>query len=390
MSKILFIGAGWEQDSLISQAKKDGHYVLGINPILDVDVKKKCDRYFICDASDITFHANIASTYNVDAVISDNCDYSLYAATLVSNKLNLNSVGLNQSLLAFNKHRQRTYCERDKSINQPNHFTFQTIEEYKVAAKKLSFPFIVKPNDSRGTLGITIVQDKTLEEEAFFHAILNSPSHQGIIEEFIDGTLFTVDGFCFADKHYSLSLASRKFTKGKRPVTKEIIYPPEAHPTLIKKIQETHEKVVACLGYIKGHTHGEYMVDQNENVFLVECTNRGGGVFTSSTIVPEVSGLNLNKIYINQMLGINTNGASSKNNPCILAFLDFENGNVIKSINSNEINALDYVLNFRSIYSPKDMVEPIDSCASRHMMVAIKGDRKNLEKLKSNLNITYY
>ena len=222
---------------------------------------------------------------------------------------------------------------------------------------------------------------------AFYHAISNSPSRTGIIEEFIEGKLFTVDGYCFDDKHLVLGVASRVFIEGPHPVTKEIIYPAQIGKEIIKRLKVAHNSVVNSLGYKKGHTHGEYIVNSKNEVYLVECTNRGGGVYTSSTIVPEVSKINVNEALINQLVGKKVKSKVPQNNPVILAFLDFEVGKTLRSI---DFISLPNLLKFRSIYSEKDIIESIENCASRHMMLVIKGGTKELLEFKKNLKIKYY
>jgi len=387
IKKLLFIGAGWEQEELIKTAKRMGYEVIATHPHLDESVVGLADRYFVRDSDDIDSHLKLAETFDVDGIITDNCDYSLYTAAFISDKLGLPSVGLPAAACAINKDRQRKRCLSTPYVKQPVFHTFKTIAKYVNSIEAIDFPFIVKPIDSRGTFGVTIVRDESEMMDAFYHAISNSPSRTGIVEKFIEGTLFTVDGFCFDDTHKSLGVASRKFVEGPHPVTKEIIYPAQVSEEIIVKLKKAHNSVVKSLGYKKGHTHGEYIVNSEGTVHLVECTNRGGGVYTSSTIVPEVSGLDLNEALINQMVGNKVESIESDNNPVVLSFLEFEVGKTIKSINTGNHS---YVLKFRSIYGEKDMVESIENCASRHMMLVIKGGIKELEDFKSKLQITYY
>ena len=138
---------------------------------------------------------------------------------------------------------------------------------------------------------------------------------------------------------------------------------------------------------------------KNEKIYLVECTNRGGGVYTSSTIVPLLTEINLNKILIEQSLGIDKYTVSNDDfltkNSAILSFLNLEPGKVIKSINLEELKLLPYVVELRSLYNEKDLVESIENCASRHIMLVIKGDnlqesKDNLEDFKNKLKVEYY
>ena len=70
-------------------------------------------------------------------------------------------------------------------------------------------------------------------------------------------------------------------------------------------------------------------------------------------------------------------------------------GRVIHAINTDELQELEYVLKLRCILGKNDMVETIENCASRHMMLVIKGEtleesKKNYRDFQSKLNVSYY
>ena len=395
MKKVLIIGSGWEQYKLIKEAKSMGLKVIATHPIMNDEGFLISDYNFIRDAEDIESHINLAKSFNVDGIITDNCDYSFYTATVISSILDLPFATIKDGILCIDKHAQRKLVNEK---NNPIYFECRDYESYKYL-NKLNYPYIVKPVDNRGTFGVMIVKDKSNVKEAFYNALSNSPSKRVIIEQFIEGTLVTVDGFCFKNGHRALAVASREYNEGPIPVTNEIIYPAEFSDELNKKLLDNHEDIVRDLGYQYGHTHGEYIVGEDEKIYLVECTNRGGGVYTSSTIVPLLTEINLNKILIEQSLGIDkyivSNDDILTKNSAILSFLNLEPGKVIKSINLEELKLLPYVVELRSLYSEKDLVESIENCASRHIMLVIKGDnlqesKNNLKDFKNKLKVEYY
>jgi len=210
----------------------------------------------------------------------------------------------------------------------------------------------------------------------------------------------TVDGFCFSNGHQSLTVASRKFAEGKKPVTKSVSYPSQHDDELKSLLLRNHQRVVEALGYDFGHTHGEYFVTKNNDIYLVECANRGAGVYTSSTINPLITGIDLNEIFLNQALGsddfqIEHDKKNYMRRAAMLSFLDFEVGKVVKSLNIDEVKRLPFVRQFRTIYSEKQMVESIENCASRHAMLVVDGSDMdevlhNYDIFKSTLNVEYY
>ena len=128
---------------------------------------------------------------------------------------------------------------------------------------------------------------------------------------------------------------------------------------------------------------------ERNDIYLVECTNRGGGVYTSTVIVPLLTAYPINECLINQMLGCDTyepenSGLTSMKCSVMLTFIDFEIGKVIDDINIGEMRKLPYTVRFRSKYGINDMIESIENGAGRHSMVVISANNQN--ELINNLN----
>jgi biotin carboxylase len=397
--KVLIIGSGWEQWSLVETIRNAGHQIIATHPDIHADGFRISDQYYVKDSRDIAGHLAIAQAQQIDAVITDNCDYSLYTAAVVASKLKLPFAGIRQALYSNDKYSQRQ-AVISSGVQQPTFASIRTPEDLDKAVSQIGFPSILKPVDSRGTIGVTIIQNLADLHLAYYDAINNSPSRSLILEKFIEGTLVTVDGFCFSNGHRSLTVASRKFDAGPKPVTKEIIYPAIFTETLNQDLMHAHQKVVNALGYCFGHTHGEYIVTPDEQIYLVECTNRGGGVYTSSVIVPLLTDIPLNEILLNQCLGIDTYQAEELSTgfmkrSVMLTFLDYQVGRVIDHINADQMRTRDYTVRFRSKYGENDMVESIDSGAGRHSMLVIRGENReevyrNLAAFRNDLKIVYH
>ncbi|WP_027002087.1 ATP-grasp domain-containing protein [Hugenholtzia roseola] len=399
MKKILVIGAGWEQYALLETIKEAGYGIVATHPHLRADGFKLAEHFYVKDAHDIAAHLRIATSHGVVGIITDNCDYSFYTAAVIANKLGLPFANIASAIFSNDKYAQRERC-KNTEVYQPQYAKVRTPEDLAQAASSIGFPLILKPTDSRGTFGVTIARHEQALYDAYYEALHYSPSHTLICEKFIEGTLVTVDGFCFKNGHNALAVASRKFERGAKPVTKEIIYPAQFSADLNTRLLSNHERVVELLGYTYGHTHGEYIVTKEEEIYLVECTNRGGGVYTSSVIVPMLTQIDLNKILLHQSLGIDDFevpklGLAFMKKSILLTFLDFQVGKVLKSINVEEMLAKEYTLRYRTIYGENDMVESIENCASRHSMLVLQGANaeetlRNFENFKNDLKIEYY
>lgn len=399
MSKILVIGAGWEQYALIKKIKQQGHYVIATNPNVHAEAFELVDKFFVRESRDFSSHLTIAQTHGISAVITDNCDYSFLTASIVASKLSLAFASVEAALLSNDKFRQRCVCS-NAEIKQPRFEEVRTPNDAFSAAERIGYPVILKPVDSRGTFGVTIVDNPEELHIAYYEAISSSPGVRLICEKFIQGELVTVDGFCFSNGHRSLTVASRKYTEGKKPVTKYISYPSDHSEDIKNRLLENHHNVIKALNYKFGHTHGEYILTPSGGIYLVECANRGAGVYTSSTINPLLTGIDLNEVLINQCLGNDSYNLSCDTNnymirAAALSFLDLEVGRVLKKINHDEVRGLPFVRQFRSAFSEKQMIESVENCASRHLMVVVDGSnqtelKRNYDLFKSTLKIEYY
>ena len=396
---ILVIGAGWEQLALVETLKNNGYYIIATHPNITADGFKISDQYYVKDSRDISGHLSIAESHHVEAIITDNCDYSFYTASIVAAKLKLPFASVQSAIYSNDKFAQRVACKKH-GIKQPEFIKIQTLEELVEASSFIGFPSILKPIDSRGTFGVTIINNLSDLQKAYFDAINNSPARILIYEKFIAGTLVTVDGFCFSNGHKSLTVASRKFEAGSKPVTKEIIYPALFDENINVELMKNHHQVITALNYKYGHTHGEYILTPNNEIYLVECTNRGGGVYTSTVIVPLLTDIDLNEVLLNQSLGtdkfeVSDLSTAFMKRSVMLTFLDYEVGKVIDSMNIEDMKKKDYTVRFRSKYGKNDMVESIENGAGRHSMLVIKGRdtdevRNNLQAFKNDFKIDYH
>ena len=146
MSKILVIGAGWEQYALIEKIKLQGHYVIATHPNVHSEAFELADKFFVRESRDLSSHLNIALSHGISAVIADNCDYSLLTASIVASKLSLPFASVESALLSNDKFRQRCVCS-DAGIKQPKFEEVRTPNEALSAAERIGYPIVLHLDD---------------------------------------------------------------------------------------------------------------------------------------------------------------------------------------------------------------------------------------------------
>jgi len=330
----------------------------------------------VCDLRDLERILKYAEGIKPNAVVSDQCDYSHFAQAVITQRFDLKGPLIRQAQISANKFLQRQLA-KSQGINVPAFKLVTSADEVQEFAGQYEYPIILKPVDNRGSFGVNKIEREEEIENAFYNSLVNSHSRLLLVEKFIDGYEITVDGYVFENGPASLSLAKKGKVDEKRQVSVDIKYPGELAPGLYSEAMRNNEFVIRKLGYTFGMSHAEYIVNPQGEIYLVEAANRGGGVFTSEIIVPNVSGVDILSRYVMDCLGVpaqSFNYGDIQQNEVILKFFSFAPGKIkaIKGIEKLEANQA--VLKYRFAVKPGDEIKIISTDANRHGFVIVKAD----------------
>ena len=353
------------------------------------------DAHELLDPRNLSAAVELARRYEIDGVTADQCDYSRYAALFIGACLGFKDANLTAAQMTTNKRWMRERC-REHQIFQPRFFACRTIEEVASAVEIIGLPVIVKPVDNRGSFGVHKVESEKELWPAFLDALMNAHSREVLVEAYIEGVHITVDGCVDQDgRHHNLAMASKTVTAGEKPIITEVFYPAKIDDGVRNHVFETNQKIMEILGINSGLTHSEYIVDQRGRCFLVETANRGGGVLTSSKIVPYISGVDTSALLISNALQVEfAVKPVPKNVTVVLVFFLFEPGQVINISGVDSAAAMPGVLHLRLlIKSGQTLVHP-QSGAGRHGFAILAGSdeldvSRLYEKVSAAIRIDY-
>ena len=324
-------------------------------------------------------------------MLADQCDYSHYAQSYVSQKLDIPGPSLDTAQASTNKLVQRSICNK-AGITIPKYKLCLNYNDVVIGAEMLKYPLIIKPLDNRGSIGVTKVSSNSQLKHAYETALINSHSRLVLIEEFIHGPEYTVDGYCFSGQPRSLAIAVKKKIGVKSQVSTDIKYPGTTEACLAERLFSINENVAEVLNYSFGFIHSEYIVDDQNNIYLVEAANRGGGCFTSEIIVPAVTDINLVDLYIDDCLNIgNHQFQSPAKHQVMLKFFSLPPGKIKSIVGTTNILNNPNVLKFRLNVKVGDVIKEIQDDSQRHGFVIYTTDnniRHEVEELINQLNVT--
>lgn len=392
MKKILVINLGWEQEPLLDKLAEYDVEIYGIHYDTNYYKKPNYKDVLVTDIRDLEKILTYAKDIKIDAVISDECDYSYFAQSLVAESLNLPGPRIKEAQVATNKYLQREKS-KENNILIPEFKLCITIEDIYDFVTNVDYPIIVKPVDNRGSFGVNKINNIDEIINAYQDSLINSHSRLVIVEKFIAGSHITVDGYAFK-KHgvKSLAVADKNLASDERQVAIEIQYPAIFEKNIYNQILKINEDVNNALEYNFGMIHSEYMVTEDNKVYLIESANRGGGVYTSEIIVPNVSGVNILEQYICDALDINKKFYKNKieKNKIILKFFNLASGKIKRIEGIEEFSKMNEILKIHLSFKKGDLVSSITTDANRHGFVIAKNEVIDINKeVEDNIKVTY-
>lgn len=148
-----------------------------------------------------------------------------------------------------------------------------------------SFPYIVKPTDRSGSLGVCKVEIQEELHRAVENAIDVSFAKEAIIEEYIEGREISVEFFSYKGKHYPLQITDKTTTGAPHFVEIAHHQPAQLNDKEFAKIYQLTAKALTALGIENGASHSEYKITADGRIVVIEIGGRMGGDFIGSDLV---------------------------------------------------------------------------------------------------------
>lgn len=390
--RALVLGASKWQVPLIKQAQSMGLEVVATDMNPNAVGLKIADFGEVVDILDVNANTEIAIEYNVDAIMTDQTDYAMNVVAIVASRLAIPGPTIQVAKNCTNKRlmRERTSA---RNIPNPRFRIAENLVDALSAAADIGFPLIIKPPDNQGSRGVFKIDDQKQLIDLFSDSVQHSRDGLILVEEYIQGTEVTVEGFVANGKLHTLAISEKKHTPPPRIIAMNLDFPPSFPKSTIEKIKQTASDVASALGMTNGPYHGEYIVNDN-GIFLIEAAYRGGGSGTSSHIVPAVSGVNILEKLVDVSLGYDVKIEPIRNDACILKFLQFKPGHVKKITGLEKAVQVSGVQLFEINYQDGEIMPSVTDDSKRHGAIIVSAEtlpdaRRILDMAVSMVEIVY-
>lgn len=318
--KILVVGAGTYQVPIIRKAKELGLQVIATDYNPEAEGFALCDNYEVLDVKDKQGNLNIARKYKIDGVVSFATEIAVKTVAYVAKEMVLPGVSVEAAHNSTNKIQMRKIFE-ENNLPTVSFCEISSLETAFEAAEKLGFPFVLKPAESSGSRGVTVITAKNQISEAFTSAQNHATEKLCIAEAFFEGLECTIEGFSNKGEHTILAVSEKKKLETKYRVATELFYPPSFAKNIVNHIKDVINEAVKALGIEIGSTHSEVIVNlETEELIIVEVAARGGGFGISDKIIQYITGFDPVEALIKTAIGEDVSLETLTSNSAILKF----------------------------------------------------------------------
>lgn len=289
--KILLLGGSAQQIIAIETAKRLGYYTILCDFLPDNPGQNYADKFYLVSTTEKDAVLEVAQKERVDGILAYASDPAAPTAAFVAEKMGLPTNPFKSVDILCNKDKFREFLS-ENGFCTPRAMSFENVKDAKngISAKKFEFPIIVKPVDSSGSKGITVVRSFDDIDYAVEFALSFSRFKRVVVEEFIEkahdyligGDVFVVDGKiqiwgllnCHRDNNINPLV----------PVGKS--YPLDVSDDVFIAVKETLQRIVDDLLIKQGAMNVELVVDKNHRVFPIDIGPRNGG-----NMIPNLLGM---------------------------------------------------------------------------------------------------
>ena len=313
MKKVLVLGAVQGEVPLVKAFQDMGYYVIVAGKGSNYPCCSIADKFYDIDIMDYNLVLSIAKEESVCAVTSNVVERAIRIAAWVTDQLGLEGIGYDTAQVFTNKYKMRVAAEK-VGVGVPSYAEVSNVEQALEFANQHAYPLMIKPVDNGGAKGVTKVHNKDELIRNFQHSLDMSVSDgKVIIEQFIEGEEFIVDAFTHNYICDNTNVSTKEtFDIADLCIVKNVVL--QDAQTCTSRIEQMllaeNKKLVEGIGLKFGITHANYIYQKQEDkVYLVEITSRGGGDYISSHLVELATGVNVSKLLAQYSLGIDVIGS---------------------------------------------------------------------------------
>lgn len=280
MKKILLLGGSPQQVVAIKTARRLGLKTVLCDYLPDNPGQIFADRYYNVSTTKKEEILDVAIKEDVDGIIAYASDPAAPTAAYVAEKLGLPTNPYSSVDMFCHKDKFREFL-RNNNFNAPESLRISDTDYINNLPTRIHFPVIVKPVDSSGSKGVSIVNEINDLESKIEYAMNFSRSHCVIVETYIEKKhkyLIGGDVFVYNSKIVLWGLMNCHRDSSVNPlVPVGKSFPLDLSDDDVLKVKKVLQRIVEKAGIRNGPMNVELIIDKDGQVWPIDIGPRSGG-----------------------------------------------------------------------------------------------------------------
>jgi biotin carboxylase len=296
VKRILVVGCGFPQLSLLRAAKRLGLHIIGADAnALAVGVRH-CSEFFEVSAGDVGRLCALVKRTQPDAVTTTGSEVALRSVAEVAARESLPFYADPETVQRCQDKDLMRASYRRAGIRVPAFARCTSRDQALAFGASTGYPLVVKPSRGWGQRGVARVDSDESLLQAFEEALAHSAGAglpRVVVEEWIGGREVSVNGWIENGRLESYCVTERLTVPGAKPLGIMIA---EVYPSGLSREDEARaieeaRRGAAALGHVSGPCYSQVAVGPSGCVLFETAARLGGGFDADVTRI--VSGVDL-------------------------------------------------------------------------------------------------
>lgn len=290
-SRLLIIGASALQVPAIERARELGYQVAVADRDPEAPGVALASAFYEVSTIDEDGVTAAARDFAPHGIITIGTDMPMRALAAAAEALGLRGPSRRAVYNATDKGAMAEAL-RAGSVALPWTEVVTSVAEMRAVTAGRPHPLIMKPADSSGSRGVTLVESDEGMDSAFEYALSSSRSGRVIVQEYMRGPEVSVEGLCFGDERTIVAITDKITTGAPSFVELGHSQPSQFSGEQRRQIEELVHQALEALELEDCAFHAEIIVTA-DGPKLVEIGARLGGDFITSHLVPMSTGVDM-------------------------------------------------------------------------------------------------
>lgn len=310
MKKLLLLGGSAQQVVAIETAKRLGYYTVLCDFLTDNPGQYVADKFYLVSTTDEKAVLEVARKEEIDGVLAYASDPAAPTAAYIAEQLNLPGNPYESVEILCNKDKFRTFLT-ENGFSAPVAKGYASKEDVWSDKRSFEYPIIIKPVDSSGSKGATVLHAEDGLADALDFAFSFSRCHRIILEHFIEKKHpYLIGGDIFVENGKIVIWGLLNCHRDNRvnplvPVGKS--YPLQLDGEDVQSVKATLSSMVEKLGIRNGSMNVELVVDKSNRVWPIDIGPRSGGNMIPD-LLGDMFGVDIAEMSVEAAMGIPITG----------------------------------------------------------------------------------